>query len=76
MAIIKEINIIDGIRHEKFEKSIDYINMKKVEVTGLHTFGTVYVRSNFGYVANGYHWYRFRLSDLPQEKKKIIFKYL
>jgi hypothetical protein len=68
--------IIDGISHDKLIKAIRYDRMRKIEHIGLHSFGTIYVRSKYGYVANGYNWYRFKLYDLSRDKNEIINKYL
>jgi hypothetical protein len=61
---------IAGIKHE--QRSIqdnddDRFFFEECETRDfIHPLGTVYVFKQFGYVANGYTWYRFEMSDLEK----------
>lgn len=66
------IKFVDGIRHDKRtfkendEDGFDYHKCRKVEY--IHSLGTVYLFEGWGYVANGYDWWRFKMADL-----KVLF---
>jgi hypothetical protein len=52
--------IIHGIEHKK-DNSFNH-NKAIILEDVKHPFGTVYTKDNiFGYVANGYDWYKFKL---------------
>lgn len=63
---------ISGVTHEyrsHIENERDgfmWINCPKIEMS--HPLGTVYKYNGYGYVANGYYWYRFDLSLLNKFK--------
>jgi|GEM_PF-6889735 hypothetical protein len=59
---------IAGIKHETRlpeHNELDNFNFQKCKkVDSIHQLGTVYLHEEYGYVANGYMWYRFRFKDL------------
>jgi hypothetical protein len=59
----REVISIDGVNHTVLHATdFDYHDKKTIE--GKHPFGTVYVRGDKGYVANGHKWLEFDLADL------------
>jgi len=61
--MIATIDIIDigGVKHSK-ENDFKYNDAKVV--SELHPLGTVYKKGKFGYVANGYDWWKFEINKL------------
>lgn len=62
---------IDGIKHtqrhphENDADGFDFHDCEKLDF--VHSFGTVYIFGKYGYVANGYSWWRFEMSDLKKQ---------
>lgn len=52
---------VGGVMHER-DNSFDFNSHKTINK--LHPLGTVYKDGKFGYVANGYDWWKFELSEL------------
>lgn len=50
-----------GVLHEK-ETDFSHIGLETEKE--LHPLGTVYKKCKFGFVANGYDWWSFPLSEL------------
>ena len=64
MEIIK----IGGIHHTKV-LSTEFNYAKAIMYPKLHPLGSVYIKtkySKFGYVANGYNWWKFEIKVLQQ----------
>lgn len=55
------IKYIGGIEHIK-DNDFDYTKYKVSAIN--HPLGTVYQKGWFGYVANGYDWYKFPILKL------------
>ena len=59
---------IAGIKHEirlPDHNELDNFNFQKCKkIDSIHQLGTVYLHEEYGYVANGYMWYRFKFIDL------------
>ncbi len=58
----------DGIKHQQrhiMDNEFDgFVFQDCEQVDFIHSLGTVYLFKEFGYVANGYAWYRFKISDM------------
>lgn len=58
---------IGGITHIK-DNSFDYHSAKQIKQT--HPLGTVFEKDRFGYVANGYDWWKFPINRLDYINRK------
>lgn len=62
--------IIDGIKHTQRhiqDNEVDGFCFEECQMMDfIHSLGTVYLFKEWGYVANGYSWYRFKMSDLKK----------
>jgi hypothetical protein len=56
--------MICGVRHEII-REFEWHSADTTKI-GHHPLGEVYVKGRYGYVPNGYKWYRFNISDLSK----------
>ena len=63
---MKKQIIIGGIKHTKVnsKKKVNFQKMKSVDFK--HPFGRVYFINKFGYVANGYDWYKLKMYEIKK----------
>lgn len=61
----KNTMVVGGVAHEK-DNTFNYHTAKELDLTKSHPLGTVYEKDGFGYVANGYDWWKFPVEKLQE----------
>jgi len=57
--------ILYNVTHQLVKK-FDWHKAAVLSEFGIHPFGTIYIKEDFCYVANGYDWYKFKASDIEK----------